>query len=80
MFKTILMTAAAALVATSAAAPAHALVSSNGVRVNGWIPNGMIPNGQVPNGQVPNAYSTQGTSTGAAGFVIDGIELPARTR
>ena len=79
MFKTILMTAAAALVATAAVAPAHA-GWTNGVSLNSIVPNGYQLNGQFENGFQLNGQSLQGTSTGAAGFVIDGIELPARTR
>jgi hypothetical protein len=90
MFKTILMTAAAALVATAVAAPAHAFVIVNGDGVNGLQRNGIVPNGQFENGIVPNGQfenggsengqSLQGTSTGAVAFVIDSIELPPQAR
>lgn len=84
MFKAILMTATAAMMATAVAAPAHALVSLNGGGTNGTFPNGMHPNGMHPNGVHPNGVHPNGkelsTSTGAADFVIDGIKLPARTR
>lgn len=88
MFKTILMTAAATLLATAVAAPAHAIIAMNGEMPNGQFNNGIIRNGEMPNGEMPNGQynnglwenggSEQGTATGAARFVIDGIELPAR--
>lgn len=84
MFKSILMAAAAALVATAAVVPAHAGVfngaSLNGASLNGSGENGASLNGGGENGIGPNIRSHQGTSTGATGFVIDGIELPAQVR
>lgn len=94
MFKTILMTAAAVIVTTAVSAPAYAWGSSgpqsNGVELNGIIRNGQLPNGRELNGggtngrelngQLPNSREHQGTSTGAVGFAIDGIELPAGAR
>lgn len=80
MFKAILMTAAAALVATAVAAPAHAWIVTNGDGVNGFQRNAIVPNGQFVNGGSENGRSPQGTSTGATGFVIDRIELPTQAR
>ena len=70
MLKTVFMTAAAALVATAIAMPAHA-GTINGFDLNGWD-NGIDLNGWE------NGGSEQGTATAATRFVIDGIELPAR--
>jgi hypothetical protein len=85
MFKTILMTAAAALLATAAASPAHAVRVMNGGGENGRFENGLqlngsFTNGSFTNGSFTNIRSHQGTSTGTTGFVIDGIELPAQVR
>lgn len=95
MFKTILMTATAALIATAVAAPAHAYVIANGGGVNAIVPNGQFENGGSVNAIVPNGigdngtgengdgvngHSTQGTSTGAVRFAIDSIELPTQAR
>ena len=79
MLKTAFMTAAAALVATAIAMPAHA-GTINGIGLNGWD-NGIGLNGW-DNGIGLNGWenggSKQGTATAATRFVIDGIELPAR--
>lgn len=83
MFKTILMTAAAIIMAgtaTSASAGSFNGTALNGQLPNGTYPNGQLPNGIYPNGQLPNGVHPNGTSTNAAAFVIDGIELPVRTR
>ena len=72
MFKTILAAATAALVLATVAPPAHAGVRKNGVESNGSNVNGLALNGLRKNGR-----SWQGTSTGATGFAIDAIELPA---
>ena len=65
MFKTILATAAATVVAASFAAPAHAGIQLNGISLNGIQVNGIQLNGlEAP----------------PASLVIDGIELPAARR
>ncbi|MBM3649765.1 MAG: hypothetical protein FJX11_18445 [Alphaproteobacteria bacterium] len=91
MFKTILATATAALIATAIAAPAQADGSywgkiPNGVEMNGMnIRNGAALNGQETNGQRWNGQRWNGQRWNSAeistqGFVLDGIELPASVR
>jgi hypothetical protein len=65
MFKTILATATAALIATAVAAPAHA----DGT----WW-------GKMPNGVSANGINLQGVSLHSGVFVLDGIELPGQAR
>ena len=79
MFKTIFMTAAA-FVATAAAVPAYADGPGGTGGTNGRTINGIAQNGEMPNGGGENGLSPQRTSTGVVRFVIDGIELPARSR
>jgi len=52
---------------------------SNGTELNGEMPNGKFHNGFGENGIGENGRSSQGVSTGAAGFTIVGLELPARS-
>jgi hypothetical protein len=61
MFKTILVTASAALIAVTAAAPAHALISGNGVTPNGTQLNAMSLNAITPNGIKINGKDINGT-------------------
>ena len=74
MFKTILATASATLIAVAIAQPAHA---GGGWTPNGTGLNGTSINGGGSNGQKANGRNVQGTSTGTSSFAIDGIELPA---
>ncbi|MCX7365246.1 MAG: hypothetical protein NTV97_25920 [Alphaproteobacteria bacterium] len=69
MFKSILATASAALIAFTIAQPASA----------GWT-NGVSLNGGGENGTLLNGGGANGTSTATSKFAIDGIELPATTR
>lgn len=94
MFKTILATAAATLVAVTFGASAHAggpggMVGSNGTSLNGISVNGMGLNGIKTNALHMNALTTNGwqngielngTAPAASAFAIDGIELPAQVR
>lgn len=72
MFKTILATAAAALIVGTVAAPAQAGrpvtngTSWNGVEMNAMTWNGLRKNGKLLNGAAPAASS----------FVLEAIELP----
>ncbi len=86
MFKTILATAAAALIATTLAAPAQAGrpvtngVEMNGLSLQGVEMNGRSPNGKLLNATIRNGRFTNGAEQGAQGFAIDAIELPASVR
>lgn len=90
MFTRIASIAAAALLATAAAAPAHADKMFNGAEMNGRSPNGLSFNGAEMNGRSANGLSVNGknvngrTTNGSAiestGFAIDGIDLPAAQR
>ena len=88
MFKTILATASAALLAVSFGASAHAGwsngVSLNGLSANGSI-NGLSSNGLSANGAINGlsangVFETGGVPQRAPSFVIDGIELPIQAR
>ena len=72
MFKKI---AAITLIAFSITAPAHAYWAEQGTNLNGMRLNGVEQNGQKFNGMRMN-----GTGQAAAGFAIDGIELPPLSR
>jgi opacity protein-like surface antigen len=86
MFKTILATATAALIASAAAAPAHADtpywgklpngVSANGINLQGVEMNGKKTNGTVWNGKLLNGKKTNGIAPAASSFVLEAIELP----
>ena len=82
MFKTILATASATLIAVAIAQPAHAGGgwTPNGTSLNGTSLNGTSINGGGSNGQKSNGRNFQGTSAGTSSFAIDGIELPAAMR
>jgi hypothetical protein len=85
MLSKIACIATAAVIAVTAAAPAHAVVYTgrngvelNGVTLNGTKMNGAAANGRAAQGIDANAPATQGTATGATGFAIAAIELPPR--
>lgn len=94
MFKSVLATAAATLVAITFGASAYAggpggMVGSNGISLNGMSLNGMGLNGVKPNGMSLNGITANGWANGielngtapaASSFAIDGIELPALVR
>ena len=86
MFKTIFTTAAAALVAVTFGASAHAggptngTVGSNGISLNGLGINGITANAVTSNALGSNALNLNGTVPAASSFAIDGIELPAQAR
>ena len=79
MFKSILATASAALIAFTIAQPASA-GWGNGVSLNGGGENGTLLNGGGNNGTFLNGGGANGTSTATSKFAIDGIELPATMR
>ena len=76
MFKTILATATAALIASAVAAPAHAGpnwfngVSANGLSLQGVEMNGKNLNGGVRNGTRWNGGVRNGTTPAASSFVL----------
>ena len=91
MFKTVVTTAAAALVALTFGASAHAggptngTIGANGISLNGLSINGMGLNGITANAVTSNALGSNalnlnGTVLAASSFAIDGIELPAQAR
>ena len=96
MFKTVVTTAAAALVALTFGASAHAggptngTMGANGISLNGLSINGLSINGMGINGITANAVTSNalgsnalnlnGTVPAASSFAIDGIELPAQAR
>ena len=94
MLKTVLTTAAAALVAITFGASAHAGGFSGSTGANGTSMNGMSLNGMSLNGVKNNALhmnalhmngwqngiELNGTAPAASSFAIDGIELPAQVR
>ncbi len=94
MFKTIVATATAALVAVTFGASAQAggfsgSMGANGTSMNGLALNGMSINGMSINGVKSNALHVNGwqngidlngTAPAASSFAIDGIELPAQVR
>lgn len=90
MFKTVLATAAAALVAVTfgtsayAGGPGNGSTGTNGISLNGMSINGMGINGWANgingNGITANALGSNGTVPAASTFVIDGVELPAQAR
>lgn len=83
MFKTVLATAFAALIAFTIAQPASA-GWGNGVSLNGGGNNGTLFNGGGTNGGGNNGTLLNGgcmvTPAGTSRFAIDGIELPAAMR
>lgn len=89
MFKTILATASAALIAFTIAQPASA-GWGNGVSLNGGGENGTLLNGGGNNGTFLNGGGSNGTFLNGgcflgtvpttSAFAIDGIELPAAMR
>lgn len=78
MFKTVLATAFAALIAFTIAQPASA-GWGNGVSLNGGGNNGTLFNGGGNNGTLLNG-GCMVTPAGTSRFSIDGIELPAAMR
>ncbi|MCC8430304.1 hypothetical protein LJ725_15115 [Reyranella aquatilis] len=70
MFKTILATATAALIATAIGAPAQAQIRPNGLTLQGVEMNGGTWNGQ----------RFHGATIESQGFALDGIALPASVR
>ena len=96
MFKTVLATAAAALITVTFGASAYAGgptngsagsngtslngLSINGLSINGMGINGMGLNGITQNAITSNALNLNGTIPAASSFAIDGIELPAQVR
>ena len=80
MFKTVFATAAAALVAITFGASAHAGGFSGSTGANGTSMNGMSLNAITSNALGSNALHMNGTVPAASSFAIDGIELPAQVR
>lgn len=85
MFKTVLTAAAAALVAITFGASAHAggpsgSTGSNGTSTNGMSLNAVTSNALGSNALHVNALHVNGTAPAASSFAIDGIELPAQVR
>jgi hypothetical protein len=96
MLKTILATAAAALITVTfgasayAGGPTNGSVGSNGTSLNGLSINGMGLNGMGINGLGingitanalgSNALHVNGMAPASSSFAIDGIELPAQLR
>ena len=86
MFKTVLAATAAALVALTFGASAHAggptngSAGSNGISLNGLGINGITANAVTSNALGSNALNLNGTVPAASSFAIDGIELPAQAR
>lgn len=86
MLKTILATAAAALITVTfgasayAGGPTNGSVGSNGTSLNGLSINGMGINGITANALGSNALHVNGMAPASSSFAIDGIELPAQLR